>query len=132
MAHRRKIWRGSTARNIDAKSYIHSSQRNVLNRFLRCQGKPDRYQIDYSPLYQRSPDWWIRRRHEEPRPLNVVLFGDAAAGRVDELKNQLTSTTDYPIEHVCWLPEEELIPWLNESAKKADSRKSPAEALVAL
>jgi len=128
-------WRmheGSTARNIDAKSYIHSSQRNVLNRLLGCRGKPGLYQIDYSPLYQRSPDWWIRRKHEDPRPLSVVLFGNAAARRVDELKNHLTSTTDYPIEHVCWLPEEGLIPWLRESAKRAESRHGPTEALVAL
>jgi len=77
---------GSTASNLDARSYIHSSQRNVLNRFVRGRGKPDRYRIDYSPLYERSPDWWIRRKHEDPRPLSVVLFGSAAASRVDELE----------------------------------------------
>src|SRR5215813_10671562 len=80
------IHEGSTARNLAAKSYIHSSQRNVLNRFVRGRGKPDRYRIDYSPLYERSPDWWIRRKHEDPRPLSVVLFGSAAASRVDELE----------------------------------------------
>jgi len=99
---------------------------------VRGRGKPDRYRIDYSPLYERSPDWWIRRKHEDPRPLSVVLFGSAAASRVDELKNELTSTTDYPIENVCWLPEEGLIPWLRESAKRAESRHGPTEALVAL
>ena len=38
-----QVHEGSTSGNIDAKSYIHSSQRNVLNRFLRDRGKPDRY-----------------------------------------------------------------------------------------
>jgi len=122
----------STSGNVDAKSYIHSSQKNVLNRFLRCRGKPGQYQIDYSPLFRRSPDWWIRRKHENPRPLSVVFFGNSAASRIDELRRELASTTDYPIEMVFALPEEGLIPWLNESARRAGALRGPTDTLVAL
>ena len=127
-----RVHNASTAGNIDAKSFIHSSQRNVLKRFLRYRGKPDRYQIDYSPLFRRSPDWWIRRRHEDPRPLRIVLFGNAAASRVEELKRQLTSATDYPIERISWVHEDGLIPWLSEAGNRPESSHRAAETLVAL
>jgi len=127
-----RVHEGSTSGNIDAKSYIHSSQRNVLNRFLRDRGKPDRYWLDYSPLFRRSPDWWIRRKREEPRPLSIVFFGASAEGRADELRHEFAATTDYPIERVWWLPEKELIRWLSEKARGADWRQGRMDTLVAL
>ena len=62
----------------------------------------------------------------------VVFFGSSAVGRVDELRRELTSTTDYPIESVWWLSEGELIPWLSEEARRAASRQGRLDSLVAL
>lgn len=62
----------STALNIDAKSYIHSSHGPVLERFVGSLSHSDRFSIEPSPLFDGTPDWWIRRRHVDPRPLVVV------------------------------------------------------------
>ena len=126
-----RIHAASTSGNIDAKSYIHSSQKNVLTRFLRDREKPQLYQIDYSPLFDRSPDWWIRRKHEVPRPLSVVFFGNGALGRRNELEQRLLSMTDYPIQQVIGVSEEELIPWLKESRGR-EKCSQVSGALIAL
>ncbi|MGA8029058.1 MAG: glycosyltransferase [Bryobacteraceae bacterium] len=65
-------WRmhsGSTADREDNKSYIHSSQKAVLQRFLdgRAQGK--NYSVEYSPFMNRSADWWLMRKHIGAWPL---------------------------------------------------------------
>jgi len=61
-----------------------------------------------------------------------VFFGASAEGRADELRHELASTTDYPIERVWWLPEEELIRWLSEKAGGAEWRQGRMDTLVAL
>jgi hypothetical protein len=78
-------WRrhpGSCASNIDQKDYIHSSHQNTLRRFLMAAPHAERYTLEYSPLFNRTPDWRIGRRQEDPPPLlNVVLTSpDEASG----------------------------------------------------
>jgi O-antigen biosynthesis protein len=68
-------WRrhsGSCAGDITSKDYIHSSHRNTLQRFLNAAPSPDYYQLNYSPLFQQTPDWRIER-HAAPLPRLLVL-----------------------------------------------------------
>jgi glycosyltransferase involved in cell wall biosynthesis len=127
-----RVHRGSTAGRIDAKSYIHSSQRNVLNRLLQTRGKPSFYGIEYSPFFDRSADWWIHRKHESPVPLSVVFFGKSASLRLKELERELVSKTDYPIQVCVGVPETELISWLKESSAEAKQDPASPRGLVAL
>jgi glycosyltransferase involved in cell wall biosynthesis len=64
----------STAGNITSKDYIHSSQRAVLRRYLASVSQSEKYCLDYSPLFEGTPDWWIRRGHTDARPLYCVVL----------------------------------------------------------
>lgn len=70
-------WRrhsGSCAGDIASKDYIHSSHRITLQRFLNAASASEYYQLNYSPLFQRTPDWRIERhRSTLPRLLTLVL-----------------------------------------------------------
>ena len=58
-------WRvhdASCSGNIDSKDYIHESHRACLSRFISMQSHPEKYELDYSPLFNRTPDWWIKRQ----------------------------------------------------------------------
>jgi glycosyltransferase involved in cell wall biosynthesis len=64
----------STASNISSKAYIHTSQKAVLRRYLASLPQPAKYSLDYSPLFSSTPDWWIRRRHDDARPLYCAVL----------------------------------------------------------
>jgi hypothetical protein len=70
-------WRrhpGSCAGDIASKDYIHDSHRNTLQRFLDAAPQPERYHLDYSPLFQRTPDWRIIRHSEIAPTLATVVL----------------------------------------------------------
>jgi glycosyltransferase involved in cell wall biosynthesis len=74
-------WRmhgGSTAANVEAKSYVLDSQRRVLQQHLDATGISDRFDVVPSPYFPHSPDWWIRRRRQSMPPVNLVLWGAAS------------------------------------------------------
>jgi glycosyltransferase involved in cell wall biosynthesis len=71
-----RIHARSMSGNNRAKSYVHESQRYALGRFLASQPHAERYYVDRSPLFDGTPDWWIRRRHVDPRPLCQVIICD--------------------------------------------------------
>lgn len=58
----------STAGNIDAKNYIQSSHRKLLNRFRSTQRKSWLYSVDHSPFFRGTPDWRFHRNHVAPTP----------------------------------------------------------------
>lgn len=82
----------STALNMDAKSYIHSSQTAVLSRFHDALAQPDHFALDPSPLFEGTPDWWLRRRHVDPAPLALVSFTQASAP-----SRHSVEAGDYPV-----------------------------------
>jgi glycosyltransferase involved in cell wall biosynthesis len=82
----------STAGNIDAKSFIHSSQRAVQERFIKSRPNSENFYVELSPLFQGTPDWWIRRRHTDARPMTSVVFSDRG-NRVTKVES-----ADYEIE----------------------------------
>jgi hypothetical protein len=53
----------STADDALSKPYIHSSQRAVLQRYLEATGAAADCTIEYSPVLNRTADWWL-----QPRP----------------------------------------------------------------
>lgn len=69
----------SCALNMDSKSFIHQSHRAVLNRYLATVNRGDRFELLLSPLLRGSPEWWIRRKHMDPRPLLSVVLSDKGA-----------------------------------------------------
>ena len=72
----------STAGNIQSKPYVASSHQRVLEKFVAAAARPDLYRIEASPLFDGTPDWWIRRRRIDPWPITTVLIregGDGAA-----------------------------------------------------
>ncbi len=76
----------SCASNIDSKNYIHASHRHTLEKFLRRQRRSELYYLDYNPLFNRTPDWWMRRRHTSTKPLlTVVLKEEGAVSKNDDI-----------------------------------------------
>ncbi len=109
----------STASNITSKDYIHSSQKAVLERYLASVPQSQKYRLDYSPLFKGTPDWWIRRRHDDARPLYcVVLSRDPCA--VDIASP--VKIADSPKYSGCAVSPGEtlapLIPFVNEAASR--------------
>lgn len=90
-----RIHSQSTSGNIKSKSYIHSSQQAVINRFLSNQKNSHLYYLDYSPLFNRTPDWWIRRNEENARPLISIIFTSNLS--VDD--NTIFQNSKLPTEH---------------------------------
>ena len=69
-------WRmhlGSTSGNFRSKPYVFASHQRVLNRVLASAPVPDLYELQPSPLFNETPDWWIRRVHRDPWPITTVL-----------------------------------------------------------
>jgi len=83
----------STAGNIDSKSFIHSSQRAVQERFIKNRPDSENFYLEPSPLFHGTPDWWIRRRHTDAKPMTSVVFSD----RRNSVKK--VESADYEIEH---------------------------------
>jgi hypothetical protein len=69
-----RMHQGSCAGNIDSKSYIHSSHKRVLNKFLAAHPQGQRYRVESSPLFHGTPDWWFHREHTNPRPLLTLVL----------------------------------------------------------
>lgn len=84
----------STAQNIDAKSYIRSSQRAVLSRFLEARPDRERFTLELSPLFDGTPDFHLRRLRRDPLPLLVVGVKSAQASGL----TARTSESNYACE----------------------------------
>jgi hypothetical protein len=69
----------STAANVSSKSYIHTSHQTVLGRALARLPSPDRFQLELSPLFQGTPDWWFRRATTAlPEVVSIHVGSDSA------------------------------------------------------
>lgn len=83
----------STAANIHSKCDIHPSHQAVLARYLTTLPHPERFSAEISPLFEGAPEWWIRRRPVDPRPLlSIVLSEGDACGATDHVLH----SCDYP------------------------------------
>ncbi|CCB65063.1 glycosyltransferase [Hyphomicrobium sp. MC1] len=65
----------STALNIQSKNYIHDSQKSVLETFVRGRGLESEYKIDFSPLFDETPDWRLVRTNDVAKPITTLLVG---------------------------------------------------------
>ncbi len=89
----------STALDMTSKSYIHSSQRAVLDRFVQALPAPERFAIELSPLFDGTPDWWLRRRHLDPVPLALVTLSEDTSSH-----ERFVDAGDYPVTARATLP----------------------------
>jgi glycosyltransferase involved in cell wall biosynthesis/SAM-dependent methyltransferase len=63
----------STAGNIHSKPYVFAAHRKVLGRVLAAATDAANYDLQPSPLFSGTPDWWIRRAHRDPWPITTVI-----------------------------------------------------------
>jgi hypothetical protein len=66
---------GSTAANINSKDYILSSHREVLGGYVRHRRLDDQIQLDFSPLFNQTPDWRFCRLKPADQPWTVISWG---------------------------------------------------------
>lgn len=64
----------STAGNIESKPYVFASQQSVLKKALAASPDPSLYELQLSPLFNGTPDWWIKRVHRSATPVTTVLI----------------------------------------------------------
>lgn len=67
----------STSGNIDSKFYIHDSHIALQNKFLATAGTLVKYRVDYSPLFNETPDWRFQRLDGATPPLRTILMTEA-------------------------------------------------------
>jgi len=71
-----RVHEASCSGNIASKDYIHESHRACLGRFVEAKADEDLYYLDHSPLFARTPDWWIRRRSLPGKPLVHIVLAE--------------------------------------------------------
>lgn len=69
----------STAGNFRSKPVIYDSQSAVLLRFLEGSAFSGRFDVVPSPLFPGTPDWWIKRKSVDPRPIIAIALGSSNA-----------------------------------------------------
>jgi glycosyltransferase involved in cell wall biosynthesis len=72
-----RVHQQSTSGNIASKPFVFNSQKRVLQRFIDAQPRPQDFEVVPSPLFNGSPDWWIRRKSiAGTRLLSIVVLSD--------------------------------------------------------
>jgi glycosyltransferase involved in cell wall biosynthesis len=64
----------STADDALSKPYIHESQKAVLQRYLDSTGAAQEYTIEYSPVLDRTADWWFQPSAQQTEPWPVMTL----------------------------------------------------------
>ena len=75
----------STADDAQSKPYIHDSQRAVLQRYLESTGLASEYTVEYSPVLNRTADWWLQPRPNQTNPFPVVSLAPSPKASVASL-----------------------------------------------
>jgi len=73
----------STSSNIKSKSYIHLSQRSVLDRFISRVQKTRDYKVELSPLFSGAPDWRFVPASDVVPSIPTILFGTRTASATE-------------------------------------------------
>ncbi len=79
-----RIHQSSTSGNIFSKSYIETSHRGTLQRYLDTTGVAN-IDIELSPYFDFKVDWWMRRRRTDPQSVQSILVSQKQ--QVGSLKN---------------------------------------------
>lgn len=73
--------------NMESKPVVFDSQRAVLRRLLAGAPAGDRFDLVPSPLFGNTPDWWLRRRRTDGRPVTTLILRSASdTGAMPDLK----------------------------------------------
>lgn len=84
----------STSGNITSKSYIHSSQLSVLDRFVAGQSKSQNYKIELSPLFAGTPDWRFVSTLSEVPSIPTIIYGSGLAEPVNKSADRTVTRID--------------------------------------
>lgn len=125
----------STALNIQSKTYIHTSQKSVLETFLRGRHLDSDYQISFSPLFDKTPDWRLLKTNQTSKSITTLVVGAArelpgpsfaghAIGRLE--RTSLISL----LEHASKLAKEERLLHLLDSDCIVEDTSWPDEAIA--
>ena len=116
----------SCAGDIHSKSYIFSSHRRVLGQDLAHLPHRERFELVQSPLFDRTPDWWARRKRVFPAPLLLVRVTREAVTALPEPAG--------PFARIATLQESSLRSMLGPQVEKftTDVASSGEPPLVAL
>ncbi|WP_264603903.1 glycosyltransferase [Sphingobium sp. B8D3B] len=58
--------------NMETKPVVFDSQRAVLERMRAGMSVGDKFSLEPSPLFGRTPDWWWKRKHIDSRPITTI------------------------------------------------------------
>lgn len=72
----------STADDVAAKPYIHTSQRAVLQRFLDARPGQSNFEIEYSPLLPGSAHWRFARTNKGRNEITTVVVKTVSSNDV--------------------------------------------------
>ncbi len=74
-----RVHQQSTSGNMASKPFVFNSQKRVLQRFIDARPRPQDFEVAPSPLFDGSPDWWIRRKSVAgAKLLSIVVLSDPA------------------------------------------------------
>ena len=96
--HWRQHLQSSTNRP-DPESESMVSQKHLLMRQIARQTKPENFEVVHSPIVRGAPEWWVRRRHTDPGPLDLVLRAKLEGNPAAWLERVLVES-EYPFRRV--------------------------------
>lgn len=68
-----RVHAGSCSGNIFSKRYIPASHEHVLSSNMPTFDKPEHLELELSPFFPNTPNYWIRRKRVAPRPVTALF-----------------------------------------------------------
>ncbi|MFQ5851459.1 MAG: glycosyltransferase [Candidatus Binatia bacterium] len=96
--HWRQHQSSSTNRPFPERGSL-ASQRHLLELQIARQPEQELYELDYFPIFRGSVEWYVRRRHRNGEPMDVLLIARNVMGARRTLRS-IQLTTDYPFRSV--------------------------------
>jgi O-antigen biosynthesis protein len=94
-------WRSheeSSTNKSEADAGSLQSQRHVLERELDRMCLSELFEICFFPISRGTPEWWVRRKEEQPEAIHLVL-GRADAGSAIERESGYPFSSEFNIEN---------------------------------
>lgn len=109
----------STSLNFRAKNFIFDSHQSVLKKLVSGKIYSDSYDVTLSPLFNQTPDWWIRRIKPLPTKIQKIMWGNTDVNSIDALY-KIIEKLPHDIEYIHLLSSQVLLEheewnddWLN-------------------
>ena len=87
----------STAVNINSKDYISASHINVLSKYVESRVDAEHIEIEYSPIFNQTPDWRYVYKLANSKPIITAILGGADSAKQIWTVNELET---HEVRHV--------------------------------